>query len=76
MALVPDRFKKLAINVGLAFAAGFVTTFGAFLAETPKATSKAAFIAALAASLFAGFRAVVGYAALVAPKVPAVPVDV
>ena len=76
MALIPDKFRKLAINVGLAFVAGFVTAFGTLLAETPKPTDKAAFLALVGAALFAGFRAAVGFAALVTPKVPAVPTDV
>jgi len=70
-----EKFEKLAINVGLAFVAGFVTAFGAFLSETPKAVGKSALIAAVAAALFAGVRAAIGYAALVTPAVPAIPVD-
>jgi hypothetical protein len=76
MALVPDRFKKLSINVGLAALAGFVTTFATLLNSTPKPTDKAAFLAIAGAAVFAAVRAVVGYLALIIKGVPAVPTDV
>ncbi len=67
--------RELLINVGLAFVAGFATTFYAFLNSTPKAPEKAALIAALSAALFAGVRGAVGFIALNAKQVPAIPVD-
>lgn len=53
---------KLAKNVALAFVAGFVTSFGAFIAATPKDPGTAALVAAAAAAVYAGFRAAVGFA--------------
>jgi len=75
MALVPERFRKLAINVGLAFIAGFATTFGTLLNTTPKPTDKAALFAFLGACVFAGARAVAGFIALQASGIPAIPTD-
>jgi hypothetical protein len=64
--------RELAINVGLAFVAGFFSTFGAFIYATPKNPGTAALLAAGAAGLYAGFRAAVGFiAAKVAEKRPA-----
>lgn len=60
--------KELAQNIGLAFLAGFATTFGAFIAATPKNPGFAAIVAALSAAAYAGFRGVVGYLAAVADK--------
>jgi hypothetical protein len=67
--------KELAVNIGLSFVAGFVTTFGVFVAATPRPASFAVVAAAAGAAAWAGFRAVVGFLALNAPKVPAIPVD-
>ncbi len=66
--------KELAINIGLAFVAGAVTSFSAFLAATPKAPGTAALVAAATAALYAGFRGVVGFIAL-NTKAPTIPVD-
>jgi predicted RND superfamily exporter protein len=70
-----NRFKKLAINVGLAFVAAFATTFATLLNSTPKAPDKAALLAVVGAAIFAGIRAVVGFVALQASGVPAIPTD-
>ncbi len=53
--------SPLVKNVGLAFVAGFVTTFAAFIQATPENPGKSALIAAAAAALYAGGRAAVGY---------------
>jgi uncharacterized membrane protein YjjB (DUF3815 family) len=76
MALaIPERFRKLAINVGLLFVGAFVTTFATLLNSTPKDLNKAALLAAAGAGVAAGIRAVVGFVALQASGVPAIPVD-
>jgi hypothetical protein len=75
MAIKLGKFKKLAINVGLAFLAGFITTLGVLLNSTPKAPTKAVLLSTVGASLFAGVRAAVGAAALLAKDIPAIPVD-
>jgi hypothetical protein len=67
--------KELAINTGLAFVAGFVTTFGAFTEATSKNPGKVVVIAAAAAALWAGFRAAVGFVAMNAKQVPTITVD-
>lgn len=67
--------KELGINTGLAFAAGFITTFGVFMTATPKAPGTSALLAASGAAVWAGFRAAVGFAALNAKSVSALPVD-
>lgn len=67
--------KELLINVVLAFVAGFITTFGAFLQATPKAPDKAATIAAASAALWAGIRLAYGVISANVPKVPTLPVD-
>lgn len=48
------------MNVALAFVAGFMATFGAFIAATPKNPGTAALIAAGAAAVWAGIRAAIG----------------
>jgi hypothetical protein len=48
-------------NAVLAFVAGVVTSFAAFIAVTPDNPGKAALISAGAAALYAGGRALVGY---------------
>jgi len=73
---IPERFRKLAINVGLLFVGSFAASFGAFLKATPKETLVAGAISGIAAAAIAGVRAVVGFVALQASGVPAVPVDV
>lgn len=70
-----ERFKKLAINTGLAFFAAAVGSFGALIATTPKESVKAFVIAVIAGSLFAGGRAALGFLALQIPQIPAIPVD-
>lgn len=55
--------KELLMNTVLAFIAGFVTTFGTFVAATPKNPGTAALLAAAGAAAYAGFRAAVGFAA-------------
>jgi hypothetical protein len=67
--------KKLLLNIAHAFLAGFATTFGAFLAATPKAPDRAAIIAAAGAAIYAGVRFAVGALAKSIPAVPAIPVD-
>ena len=67
--------RKLAINTGLAFVAGFVTSFGAFIAATPKAPDRAALVAAGAAALYAGARLAVGVIAQKVEALPTIPVD-
>lgn len=54
-------YKVFATNVALAFAAGFITSFGAFMAATPEDPGFAALVSAGSAALYAGFRATVGY---------------
>lgn len=49
-------------NVGLAFLAGFVSSIAAFAAANPNNPGKAAIYAAVAAAIYAGGRAAVGYA--------------
>lgn len=66
--------KELGINIGLAFVAGFTSTFAAFVAATPKNPGTAALVAAGAAAAYAGFRGAVGFAAL-NTKAPTIPVD-
>ena len=67
--------SKLAVNIGLAFFAGFITTLGAFVAKTGDAPpTKAVAFAALAAAVYAGVRGVVGY--LLARYGNPVPTDV
>lgn len=68
--------KRLAWNTALAFLAGFMATFGAFLAETPKAPDRAAVIAAVAAAVWAGARFAYGVVSKGVPVVPTLPVDV
>jgi hypothetical protein len=70
-----DRFKKLAINTGLAFVAGATTAFLALISTTPKADLKAFAIAVITGAIFAGVRAAVGFLALQVPGVPTIPVD-
>jgi hypothetical protein len=70
-----ERFKKLAINTGLAFVAGATTAFLALISTTPKEDLKAFVIAVVAGALFAGARAALGFLALQVPGVPAIPVD-
>ena len=60
--------SKLAKNVGLAFLAGFATSFGAFIAATPQNPGFAALVSAAAAAVYAGFRFAVGVAASAADK--------
>jgi hypothetical protein len=67
--------KKLLLNTGLAFLAGFATTLGAFLAATPKAPDRAAVIAAAGAAIYAGVRFAVGALAKNIEAVPTIPVD-
>ena len=67
--------KELAVNAGLAFVGGFVTSFAAFLAATPRNPGFAAIVSAAAAAGYAGFRAVVGFAALNAKSIPTIVVD-
>ncbi len=69
-------FKKLAINTGLAFLAGFATSFGLFMAATPQNPGFAVLASAGGAAVYAGFRAAVGYLALRAKSLPAIPTDV
>lgn len=66
--------KELVINTGLAFVAGFVTSFAVVVASTPKNPGTAALLAAAGAAAYAGFRAAVGYVA--AATVKPIPVDV
>jgi hypothetical protein len=73
---IPERFRKLVINVGLLFIGSFAASFGAFLQATPKEALAAGVISAVAAAAIAGVRAVIGFVALQASGVPAVPVDV
>lgn len=67
--------RKLVMNTALAFLAGFVTSFGAFIAATPKAPDRAALVAAACAALYAGARFAVGVIAKAVPQVPEIPVD-
>src|SRR6185503_2582233 len=60
--------KELATNVGLAFLAGFATSFGAFVAATPANPGFAALVAAASAAVYAGFRLAVGVLAAKAEK--------
>jgi hypothetical protein len=53
--------KELVINTLLAFAAGAVTTFGTFIAATPKNPGTAALLAAAGGAAYAGFRFAVGF---------------
>jgi hypothetical protein len=53
--------SKLAKNVALAFVAGFVTSLGAFAVANPENPGKATIVAAVAAAVYAGGRAAVGY---------------
>lgn len=71
-----EKYKKLAINVGLAFIAGATTAFAALVQTTPKEDLKAFVIAVATGALFAGLRAAYGFIALNLPKVPTVPTDV
>lgn len=73
--LIPDRFRKLAINTGLAFIAAATTAFAALIATTPKEDFKAFVIAIVSGALFAGLRAAIGFLALQVPALPAIPVD-
>jgi hypothetical protein len=68
------KYRKLAINVGLAFLASFASTFGAFMAATPENPGTSALIATAAAAAWAGFRAAVGFIAMNTPA-PTIPVD-
>jgi predicted membrane metal-binding protein len=70
-----ERFKKLAINTGLAFVAGATTAFLALISTTPKEDLKAFLIAVVLGAIFAGVRAAIGFLALQIPQVPAIPVD-
>jgi len=67
--------KKLAVNTGLAFLAGFATAFGTFMAATPQDPGFAALVSAGGAAVYAGFRAAVGYLALKAESIPTILVD-
>lgn len=53
---------NLAKNAALAGVAGFVTSFGVFIAATPRNPGSAAILAAVGGAAYAAFRAVVGYA--------------
>jgi hypothetical protein len=75
MALIPDRFRKLAINVALLFAGSTATAAIALISTTPKDDLKAFAIAVITGALIAGARAVIGFLALQLPQVPAIPVD-
>ncbi len=54
-------YAVFAKNVGLAFAAGFVTSFGTIIAATPRNPGFAALVSTAGAAAYAGFRAAVGY---------------
>lgn len=70
-----DKYKRLAVNAGLSFVAGFATSFGVFIAATPKDPGKAALLAAAGAAVYAGFRALVGVVAAAARDGELLPVD-
>ena len=73
--MTKTRLKNIAINTGLAFVAGFVTTFGVFLAATDKAPDGAAVKAAIGAAIYAGARAVYGVISSEVAAIPQVPTD-
>jgi hypothetical protein len=72
---IPEKFRKLVLNVGLAFVAAFAATFGTLLAATPKAPDKSALLALVAAAVWAGFRAAIGALGLSVNAVPTIPTD-
>ena len=74
MALVPEKFRNLALNVALLFVGTVVSTALALIQTTPKDDLKAFAIAVVTGALVAGVRAVVGFLGLTT-AVPAVPVD-
>jgi uncharacterized membrane protein len=77
MALaIPERFRKLLINVGLLFVGAALSTGLALAQTTPKTDLKVFVIAVVSGAAIAGVRAVVGFIALQASGIPAVPVDV
>jgi hypothetical protein len=69
------RLKNIAINTGLAFLAGFVTTFGVFIAATDKAPDAVALKAAIGAAIYAGARGAYGVIATEVKAIPEVPTD-
>jgi len=73
---IPERFRKLAINVGLLFVGAALSTGAALAQTTPKGDLKVFVIAVVSGAAIAGVRAVIGFIALQASGVPAVPVDV
>jgi hypothetical protein len=75
MAFSLTRFKRLALNVALAFTAGALTAATALVATTPKDNVKVFVISVVAGACIAGVRAVAGFVALQASGIPAIPVD-
>jgi hypothetical protein len=69
------KLKNIAINTGLAFLAGFVTTFGVFLAATDKAPDTVVVKAAIGAAIYAGARAAYGVVSAAVTAIPQVPTD-
>lgn len=70
-----EKYKRLAVNAGLAFVAGFTTSFGLFIAATPKDPGKAVLLAAGGAAVYAGFRAFVGFVSAAVRDGELLPVD-
>jgi hypothetical protein len=73
--MTKTRLKNIAINTGLAFLAGFVTTFGVFLAATQKAPDKSALFAAIGAAIYAGARGAYGVISEQINAIPQIPTD-